>query len=55
MYFLNVVDDQDLPVPEADQKEEEEDQLDWNVTNVEKYENYAEFDEAAHLESKDST
>ena len=53
MYFLNVVDEQDLPVNEAEQKEEEEgQQLDWKVTNFEKYENYAEFDEAAHLESK---
>lgn len=46
------MDEQDRPVPETEHKEEEEDQLNWNVTNVEKFENYAEFDEAAHLESK---
>ena len=50
MYFLNIEDEKDLPVTEKNTQEEQV--LDWEVTNIEKFENYVEFDKTAHLESK---
>lgn len=49
MYFLNIEDEKDIPTTVKDQPDEQK--LDWEVTNIEKFENYVEFDQTAHLES----